>query len=92
MHVLTLLTPFLAFAPGLAGPARGEAVSGFARAVDGDTLEVGGARVRLHGVDAPESAQECTDARGRAYACGRAAARRLAALDHLAGRRRLLLL
>jgi endonuclease YncB( thermonuclease family) len=65
--------------PG-AALGRGEAVSGFARAVDGDTLEVGGVRVRLHGVDAPESAQDCTDARGRTYACGRAASRRLAGL------------
>jgi endonuclease YncB( thermonuclease family) len=62
---------------------RGEAVSGFARAVDGDTLDVGGVRVRLHGVDAPESAQACTDARGRSYPCGRAAARRLAELVRL---------
>ena len=30
-----------------------------ARVIDGDTIELGAARVRLHGVDAPESAQSC---------------------------------
>ncbi len=49
---------------------------GAARVVDGDTLVVtpadGGVthRVRLFGVDAPESKQSCTDVNGTAYACG----------------------
>jgi endonuclease YncB( thermonuclease family) len=34
-------------------------VSGTAETVDGDTLDVGSARVRLFGIDAPETAQEC---------------------------------
>ena len=33
--------------------------SGHARVIDGDTIELGTARVRLFGVDAPESAQSC---------------------------------
>lgn len=37
--------------------------------VDGDTLAMGGERLRLHGIDAPESAQTCERA-GRAYRCG----------------------
>jgi endonuclease YncB( thermonuclease family) len=50
------------------------------RAVDGDTLHAGSLRIRLIGIDAPEKAQTCRDARGQAYACGVAAAERLAAL------------
>lgn len=55
------------------------ALSGPARAVDGDTLVLGGTRIRLHGIDAPESAQSCR-AGGRLWACGRAATRALAGL------------
>ncbi len=54
-----------------------EALTGSARIIDGDTLEVRGSRVRLHGIDAPESAQHCR-AGGRVWACGRAATRALA--------------
>ena len=38
--------------------------------IDGDTLDVGGVRVRLHGIDAPEVDQTCTYARGGDWACG----------------------
>lgn len=55
-------------------PARtGESFSGRVRVVDGDSLELAGHRVRLFGIDAPESRQECRDARGRFYDCGREA-------------------
>ena len=37
----------------------GESFSGKARAVDGDSLELGGYRVRLIGIDAPEFGQTC---------------------------------
>lgn len=36
------------------------AISGPARIIDGDTIEVGHERIRLHGIDAPEMAQICT--------------------------------
>ena len=52
-------------------------LSGRARAIDGDTLELSGARIRLYGIDAPESAQRCR-AEGRSWACGREATRALA--------------
>ncbi|MCX7313444.1 MAG: thermonuclease family protein [Alphaproteobacteria bacterium] len=61
-------------------PARtGDVITGRARVVDGDSLEVSGHRIRLFGVDAPESRQDCRDAQGRSYACGREARDSLAA-------------
>ena len=59
-----------AFAQGTAGAT----VSGPARVVDGDTLEVRGTRVRLHGIDAPESKQRCRSAE-RTWPCGHEANR-----------------
>nr|WP_325052168.1 thermonuclease family protein [Sinorhizobium meliloti] len=56
-------------------PARAAGpVVGRASVVDGDTIEVGGERIRLHGVDAPESWQRCKEADGTSYRCGREAA------------------
>ncbi|WP_435168761.1 thermonuclease family protein [Falsirhodobacter sp. 1013] len=52
-----------------------------ARVIDGDTLQVGKDRVRLHGIDAPESRQTCFRGR-RAWACGVEATR---ALERLIG-------
>ncbi|PWC93030.1 hypothetical protein TSO5_15855 [Azospirillum sp. TSO5] len=48
------------------------AVSGYPRIIDGDTLEVAGTRVRLHGVDTPEPRQPCVR-EGIPYDCGRIA-------------------
>ena len=52
-------------------------VSGPARVIDGDTLDIGTTRVRLFGIDAPESAQRCKDAKLAEWACGRSATRAL---------------
>lgn len=67
--------------PAFKPPSRtGESFSGRARVVDGDSLELAGHRVRLFGIDAPEGRQDCRDARGRTYACGREARDALAQL------------
>lgn len=58
--------------------AAAEPIMGRASVVDGDTLDVRGTRIRLHGIDAPESAQLCQDRAGKDYRCGQAAALALA--------------
>ena len=67
----------LAFA--CATPGHAQLVQGPARAVDGDTLEVAGKRVRLFGVDAPESDQTCQKD-GASWTCGQAATEQLSNL------------
>jgi len=57
-------------------------IVGVASVIDGDTIEIHGTRIRLHGIDAPESQQECIRRDGRAWRCGQQAA--LALSDHIA--------
>src|SRR5688572_29647850 len=55
-------------------------LAGLARVIDGDTLVIAGARVRLEGIDAPEMAQTCGKPDEGSWDCGKAAA---AALERL---------
>jgi endonuclease YncB( thermonuclease family) len=53
-------------------------VTGAATVIDGNTIEIGGERIRLFGIDAPEMAQICaTRRKGNRFNCGVAAAERL---------------
>ncbi|WP_371259545.1 thermonuclease family protein [Bradyrhizobium sp. URHD0069] len=48
--------------------------TGQASVIDGDTLEIHGTRIRLWGVDAPESSQVCRGEGSLQYRCGARAA------------------
>jgi endonuclease YncB( thermonuclease family) len=62
----TVLLTFL-----LSVSAQGQTLSGVIRVVDADTFWVDDAKVRLHGIDAPEGKQTCTLKDGSPWACGR---------------------
>ena len=44
-------------------------ITGHARVIDGDTVEVAEERIRLHGIDVPESRQPCRRG-GEPWLCG----------------------
>lgn len=76
-----LSTPLLATTPVLpAGSDAGALISGPARVIDGDTIEIHGVRVRLEGIDAPEVEQTCGRALAGTWPCGKEAAQHLALL------------
>jgi len=54
----------------LALPAAASEFSGKVRVIDGDTIDVGKTRVRIHGIDAPERSQPCTTLTGQNWGCG----------------------
>ncbi len=61
----------------LATPALAD-VAGTATVTDGDTIEVHGQRIRLHGIDALESRQLCR-LDGKSWQCGKDEANALTA-------------
>src|SRR6201998_3627406 len=58
----------------LSGGAPADDFVGQASVVDGDTLEIHGIRIRLWGIDAPESSQLCRGEDSLQYRCGAQAA------------------
>ena len=54
-------------------PAAPAPIVGVASVIDGDTIEIHSVRIRLHGIDAPESRQLCTRTTGERWRCGQQA-------------------
>lgn len=54
--------------------------AGLTRVIDGDTIHVGDTRIRLEGIDAPESNQTCKRADGSEWPCGTEATRAMRAM------------
>ena len=63
-----------------------ESVTGLARIVDGDTIHINGVKIRLHGIDAPETRQKCFNKDKTKYSCGKSSTDALRVLvggDHV---------
>ena len=60
----------------VSAPAWAQDITGPARVIDGDTIDISGQRIRLHGIDAPDTKQLC-DLGMMAMSCGREATKRL---------------
>jgi len=61
------------------GPASTQdGLAGVASVIDGDTIEIGGQRIRLFNIDGPESSQLCVQPTGERWRCGQQASFALA--------------
>ena len=60
------------------GAVAQDRIVGVASVIDGDTIEIHGLRIRLFGIDAPESSQLCRRPTGDRWRCGQQASFALA--------------
>ena len=74
-----LIVALMVFSLAFCAAAQAQIVTGTPRVVDGDTLRFPefGDKVRLLGIDAPETGQSCRTAAGDGYPCGLQAAEAL---------------
>ena len=64
MFAASLGIPTLSATPALAD------ITGPATKTDGDSINIDGQRIRIHGIDAPEEKQSCTYTNGEEWPCG----------------------
>src|SRR3974390_3103029 len=84
MAAMRLGTRLLLALTVMSATARAADLTGIPRIVDGDTLAIGATKIRLEGIDAPETDQVCLNASGSRWTCGIEARDRLIA--HIAAR------
>jgi len=80
IKIIRILGLTLAISVLAALTARADDIVGQASVIDGDTIEIHGKRIRLWGIDAPESSQLCRNDDSNLFQCGRAAATALAGI------------
>jgi len=74
----------LALAIACSVPAYAQTLTGVPYVIDADTISIGTDRIRLQGIDAPETDQICLDDHGKPWSCGIEARDRL--IQHLGSR------
>ncbi len=67
LSIAVILSVFLA----VSAYAQEPNIQGYPRVIDGDSLSFGKTRIRLQGIDAPETRQTCSRPDGSLYRCGK---------------------
>ncbi len=69
-HRFSVLLATIALAALFPLAASATELTGKPRIIDGDTIVIAGQRIRLHGIDTPETKQTCQRQDGNVYRCG----------------------
>ncbi|MDO9059685.1 MAG: thermonuclease family protein, partial [Bradyrhizobium sp.] len=70
MSMKFLIALFASLLPAMADAAD---ISGVAKIREGDQIQIANARIRLGGIDAPQTDKLCLNTKGERWACGAAA-------------------